>query len=130
MNNPNFKCVQNVSVAYWSPWSPWSDWTKCSKECGDGQKIRQRRRRCVNGVMGEHVNCPNQGHVQLDYESCSVKCGKKNPLSASWSCSKNNILRRLLVKNFDILHVYLIQCPALQFNKGFINRKEIIKRYY
>lgn len=76
VSNPDFKCITNASRVYWSPWSAWSDWTKCSTVCGDGQRIRQKRRRCVNGVMGEHVNCQHQGHVMLDYDSCKVECGK------------------------------------------------------
>jgi len=74
VKNPEFKCVTTVNTAYWSQWTPWSPWTKCSRECGEGQRIRQRRRRCVNGVMGEHKNCPYQGHVQLDYDACQNHC--------------------------------------------------------
>ena len=36
VSNPDFKCVQTTSVAYWSTWSAWSDWTKCSVNCGKG----------------------------------------------------------------------------------------------
>ena len=45
-------------------------------ECGKGQKIRQRKRNCIGGVMGEAPGCPYKGNVQLEYGACDVQCGK------------------------------------------------------
>ena len=49
---------------------------KIQVECGKGQKIRQRKRNCIGGVMGEAPGCPYKGNVQLEYGACDVKCGE------------------------------------------------------
>ena len=74
--NPVINCVSLNNIAKWSSWSSWSAWSACSAECGTGEKIRKRVRNCINGVMGEHVNCPHQGHISLEYAPCDNKCSK------------------------------------------------------
>ena len=74
--DPDIKCISMINTAMWSAWSDWSEWTGCSVECGTGQKIRQKKRNCVNGVMGEAPGCPFNGHIQLEYGSCDVHCSK------------------------------------------------------
>ena len=76
LSDPRVDCITMNHVARWGQWGPWSSWTKCSRECGTGEKIRQRRRVCVGGVMGENDNCPHQGNVQLEYSGCDNQCGK------------------------------------------------------
>ena len=75
--NPTINCVSMSNTARWSGWSAWSEWSGCSAECGVGQKIRQKVRKCIGGVMGEAVNCPHQGHVMQELTSCNNNCGKE-----------------------------------------------------
>ena len=74
--DPVINCVSLQNIARWSGWSNWSDWSGCSAECGRGEKIRKRIRNCINGIMGEAVNCPYNGHVQTEQTSCDNNCCK------------------------------------------------------
>lgn len=85
LSDPRVDCITMNNVARWGAWGPWSSWTQCSRECGTGEKIRQRRRVCVGGVMGENDQCPHNGNVQLEYGGCDNQCVAPPSTSVSFS---------------------------------------------
>jgi len=119
LSDPRVDCITMNNVARWGAWGPWSSWTQCSRECGTGEKIRQRRRVCVGGVMGENDQCPHNGNVQLEYGGCDNQCGKCNKFLArvypSQTCRLQCYAIRTLIQQIRVLPKTFR--PALSFRR-------------
>lgn len=52
-------------------WVPWSEWTECSTSCGGG--IREIRRKCKNGFIGQEGCVGNQRRLEPCSENACIE---------------------------------------------------------
>ena len=59
-------CNNNQYFTVNCVWSPWSEWSACSKSCGGGRKISNRRMNKT--LVNDHNDCSDD---DIRYEECN-----------------------------------------------------------